>query len=528
MNTPIVLIVDDEAGIVKLCERLLTRAGFQVSAFTKPQEAMNYLRGERVDLLLVDIRMPEVDGFSVVAFAKEHQPDIATLVMTGFGTVETAIKALRRGVDGLILKPFEKGEELVEAARQALADSQRKRDAAHTEALRPLFDVTEAFLAETRPDRLPELIVDAVCSHLRCENAAYYQRLPEDDGALTLLFKRGQAYSESDAGNDAEKESSESEITHPLRVSESEYPILQKELSKLGIGSALFVPIDHSGVQALLYAGRDVGEASFRDIDLDILLILARQASVAIENAMLYSELRDYVQQVKDSQKALLQAEKMATAGRLTASIAHEVNNPLQAVRNCLHLAGRDDLSEVKKDEYFGLAQTELERLTTTVRRMLDFYRPGTVAPIAIDLEEILNHVLALMRAQFQKRDIIVNTFLPEDLPSVLAVSAQVQQVFLNLSLNAYDAMPAGGVLDIRARKKKKGVEITFQDNGIGIEPEDQPNIFEPFISTKEGGTGLGLTVSYNIIAALGGELEFISNNQEGACFQVTLPIGGK
>ena len=159
---------------------------------------------------------------------------------------------------------------------------------------------------------------------------------------------------------------------------------------------------------------------------------------------------------------------------------------------------------------------------------MLDFYRPGVVAPKDIDLKETLNHVLGLMRAQFQKRDIIVNTFLPEDLPSVLAVSAQVQQVFLNLSLNAYDAMPAGGVLEIRARKKKKNVEIVFQDDGTGIAPEDQPNIFEPFISTKDGGTGLGLTVSYNIIAALGGELEFIANNQEGACFQVTLPTGEK
>ena len=109
-----------------------------------------------------------------------------------------------------------------------------------------------------------------------------------------------------------------------------------------------------------------------------------------------------------------------------------------------------------------------------------------------------------------------------------MAVSAQVQQVFLNLSLNAYDAMPAGGMLDIWARKKKKSVEITFQDDGIGIAPEDQPNIFEPFISTKEGGTGLGLTVSYNIIAALGGELELITNDHKGACFQVTLPIGGK
>jgi signal transduction histidine kinase len=159
---------------------------------------------------------------------------------------------------------------------------------------------------------------------------------------------------------------------------------------------------------------------------------------------------------------------------------------------------------------------------------MLEFYRPGKVAPRDIDLQEILDHVLGLMRAQFQKRGITVNTFLPENLPSVMAVGAQVQQVFLNLSLNAYDAMPAGGTLDIRAHQKKQSIEITFQDDGVGIAPEDQPNIFEPFISTKEGGTGLGLTVSYNIVAALGGELEFISNEKEGACFKVTLPIGGK
>ncbi len=147
MSSPFVLIVDDEPGIARLCERLLTRAGFRTLAFTEPKKAMNYLRNERVDLLLVDIRMPEVDGFSVISFAKEQQPDLATLIMTGFGTVETAIKALRKGVDGLILKPFEKGNELVEAAHQALADNQRKRDAAHTEALRPLFDVTEAFFS---------------------------------------------------------------------------------------------------------------------------------------------------------------------------------------------------------------------------------------------------------------------------------------------------------------------------------------------------------------------------------------------
>ena len=96
---------------------------------------------------------------------------------------------------------------------------------------------------------------------------------------------------------------------------------------------------------------------------------------------VLYAEQLDYVRKVEESQKALLQAEKMAAAGRLSASIAHEVNNPLQAVQNCLHLAGREDLPEEKRKEYFDLARTELERLILTVRRMLDFYRPGATLP---------------------------------------------------------------------------------------------------------------------------------------------------
>ncbi len=524
MSTPFILIVDDEPGIARLCERLLTKAGFGTLAFTDPKKAMDYLHENRVDLLLVDIRMPEVDGFSLVSFAKEQQPDIATLIMTGFGTVETAIKALRQGVDGLILKPFENGDELISAAEQALADKQRKQDAAHMQALRPLFDLTETFLAETHPEELPEIIVEAVCKHLRCENAAYYQH--QDEG-WHLLAKRNQAPLTDD------NETFLTVLSHldaPLTFydgasSQSEF---YEEMQALGLGSVLLVPSMQAQIDAVIFAARSSGDVPFRAIDLDTLLILTRQAAVAVENAHLYEELRAYVKQIEDSQKALLQAEKMAAAGRLTASIAHEINNPLQAVRNCLHLAGHDDLPEERQNEYFVLAQTELERLTTTVQRMLDFYRPGKVKPKEVDLAEILAHVLTLMGTQLQKRAVEVKTHLPKKLPTVMAVSAQLQQVFLNLILNAYDAMPGGGEIEIVARKVADFVEITFQDSGMGIPPENRENIFEPFISTKEGGTGLGLTVSYNIIAALGGELKLLNNNKPGACFQVTLPIGEK
>src|ERR1051325_3573131 len=137
MESISVLVVDDEPGIALLCDRILNRAGYSVVSETNPRTAIEDLQQKRFDLLLVDIRMPEVDGFDVISRAQMVQPDIAVLVMTGFGTVETAIQALRQGVDGLLLKPFKQGEELLQAVRQALADNQRRRDTARVSALRP-------------------------------------------------------------------------------------------------------------------------------------------------------------------------------------------------------------------------------------------------------------------------------------------------------------------------------------------------------------------------------------------------------
>src|SRR5512145_1980111 len=173
----IVFVVDDEPGIALLCKRLLSRAGYKVETQTDPREAINHLKDNKIDLLLVDIRMPEVDGFEVIQYAQRLQPDAAMLIMTGHGTVETAIRALRQGVDGLILKPFSKGSELIDAVKLALADSQQKRDAARTQALRPLFSVTESLLSETRREPLLDLIISAICGHLQCSNAACHQRM---------------------------------------------------------------------------------------------------------------------------------------------------------------------------------------------------------------------------------------------------------------------------------------------------------------------------------------------------------------
>ena len=128
MPGPVVLVVDDEPGVLRLCQRLLQRAGLKVITVTNPREGLEILERSQVDLLLADIRMPGMDGFELIDRARSWQPDLAIVVMTGFGTIEIAVEALGKGADGLVLKPFPEGNELVQTVLQALQENSRKRD----------------------------------------------------------------------------------------------------------------------------------------------------------------------------------------------------------------------------------------------------------------------------------------------------------------------------------------------------------------------------------------------------------------
>jgi signal transduction histidine kinase len=191
-----------------------------------------------------------------------------------------------------------------------------------------------------------------------------------------------------------------------------------------------------------------------------------------------------------------------------------------------LHLAGREDVSPEKRKEYFDLARTEMDRLMKTMQRMLDYYRPGSTKLEKVDVLELLNHVISLTSQQLSQREIDVETDFPESLEPIDAVNSQLQQIFFNLILNALDVMPGGGVLSIKANNVENGIEIQFEDSGPGIPEDLRNNIFEPFYSTKDGGTGLGLTVSYNIVTAHGGTLDLIQGKGTGACFRLFLPMG--
>jgi two-component system NtrC family sensor kinase len=268
-------------------------------------------------------------------------------------------------------------------------------------------------------------------------------------------------------------------------------------------------------------------DGAFSEQDLELLQAMAASVAVAVENANLYNELADFAKELERSQAQLVQAEKMAAIGRLAASIAHEINNPLQAIHNSLHLSLHERLDGDKRLQYVRMAQTEVQRLIEIVQRMLDFYRPSRGGATPTDINSAVENVLALAHKRLQHGHVRVHARLSPDLPLVPTVADQIAQVFLNIVINAIEAMPSGGDLRLETMLSEDGkwVLIRFHDAGIGMSPEQVANLFEPFYTTKPDGTGLGLAISYGIVERHGGTIEVSSQPSRGTTFVVKLPV---
>lgn len=226
------------------------------------------------------------------------------------------------------------------------------------------------------------------------------------------------------------------------------------------------------------------------------------------------------------TQEALLANEKLAVAGRLAATIAHEIHNPLDSVSNLLYLM-RNGASSDETQQFMDMAEQELARVTQISRAMLGLYRESR-APLLVDLKEMLQEILLLMDRRFVEHGVTVSIDLPPNI-SVAAFPAELRQVFTNLITNAAEAAGPGGEVSVRispqaagigpeGQKLPDGALIVIADNGAGISDEVRPHLFQPFFTTKgEHGTGLGLWVSRGIINKHGGIIEIISNTSDTA-----------
>ncbi len=225
----------------------------------------------------------------------------------------------------------------------------------------------------------------------------------------------------------------------------------------------------------------------------------------------------------RKTQDALLANEKLAVAGRLAATIAHEIHNPLDSVSNLLYLM-RNGATKEESVQFMDMAEQELARVTQISRAMLGLYRESR-APVLVDLKEMLQEILLLMERRFSDDQVIVHTDLPSGI-SVDAFPAELRQVFSNLITNAAEAAGPGGQVNVSLRpqpalsingiKQESGATVTITDNGIGIPEEVQPHLFQPFFTTKgERGTGLGLWVSRGIVTKHGGTIDLASDTSE-------------
>jgi two-component system NtrC family sensor kinase len=234
-------------------------------------------------------------------------------------------------------------------------------------------------------------------------------------------------------------------------------------------------------------------------------------------------------------EQILFDSEKLAATGRLAASIAHEINNPLEAIKNALYLLTNKIPADDPNAKFLQIATKETDRVSRILRQMLGFYRPPKMEPT--DINRLIEESEGLVEKHLRQNRVRIENDLDPLLPPVIASADQIKQVLLNLMLNGMQAMPQGGTIFVSTRVShgadpeflmSDSVHIQIRDTGNGIPEEHLPHIFEPFFSTKdEKGTGLGLWVSQGIVQAHGGSIKLRSREGRGTVFSVALPIRG-
>jgi signal transduction histidine kinase len=265
-------------------------------------------------------------------------------------------------------------------------------------------------------------------------------------------------------------------------------------------------------------------QQEFSNQDIQLLSVLANQAAVGVENWRTYQQLLKANEELKASQAQMVQAAKLAAIGELAAGIAHEIKNPLQVLMLHLELvqAGRP------LPNWIDMFSKQLKRLSDITLRLMNFSRNASeeVATEPIDLNKAIEDIVMMVQHEFEGNGIDIEQNLATDLPTVRGNANYLQQVFLNLLINARDAMPKGGIIRVASTLTGFHVCVSFSDTGQGISKDLQEKIFKPFFSTKgEKGTGLGLAICSKIIAQHKGEIRVESEVGKGTTFTIFLPV---
>lgn len=432
-------------------------------------------------------------------------------------------------------------QESVDLIKRVMEDKIGRLAQANKRLKQKIFDLYTVFELSRKLNSVLDLeallgeALSTVADQLGIERIAILLRRNPDHDKLSLLKLTGD-HSQPSEGIHLADISPHGELSKLFLCAKE--PLFLEEIQALvkddsserrileSLSCKLCVPlISREDLVGLLILGPKKVNPRFVDNDIEFISVLADQLTVAIENAMFYESQKQMYVELQRTQQKLIRSEKLAALGQLSASLAHEINNPLGIIKNYLLIA-TNSLSEGDPNrENLNAVKGEVDRIARIVKSLLEFSRPERSKMEVLDLASILERTISLIDKEFLSRNIKIETELTKNLPPVLGSEDQLRQVFLNLLVNAKDSMPGGGEIRIAVQDSGQGVQVEFSDTGCGIPEENAARVFEPFFTTKENGkgTGLGLWICSGIMERHGGDIQ-LTKKEKGTSFILNLP----
>ena len=498
-----ILMVDDEPGKLLAYEAILDDLDANLIKASSPSQAMNVLLKNDIAVVLMDVSMPEMDGFQLASAIREHPrfQKTAIIFISGVHLTDTdRIHGYRSGAVDYISVPVI--PEVLRAKIAVFAELHRK-----TRQLEEL-------------NRELEQRVEERTSELRESEAQFRTRAKLLQLASEAIMVRG--------GDDR--------IRFWNGGAETLYGYRSEEVLGQNMHQLLrtVFPAPREEIERALHEhGWWEGNLTQTTQDGREVVIACRKTIDHDSDAVLEVN-RDITSQIR-AEEALRESEKLAAMGRVAGIIAHEINNPLAAITNLFFLLRAHPSLDDDAQRLAEMAEQELQRVSHITRQTLSFYREAK-RPISILIQELLDDVLALQERELTNHRIALRKKYDSSVP-ILGFPVELRQVFMNLIANAVQAMPEGGRLRMHVREatdwttQTRGMVISVTDTGSGIRPEDAKQLFQPFFSTKSTkGTGLGLWISKGILQKYNGRIScrsFFHAKGCFTCFNVFIPVNG-
>lgn len=538
------LVVDDEPVVLSLIRDALEDEPLEIVTASSGEEAMEIISKQGINLLISDIRMPGMKGIELAHLARESQPEIHVIFMTGYANLGTAKDAIQQGAIDYILKPFDLAE-IRQSVQKALTVINEERAGISEEKLTELSDLGQMLFASGDKRSLASSSLRFAMMQLKTDDGCIIYRTGPDM-SFTLLINSGEQYHEGELSSQIVGESFDgkqnSVMLQPMLVNAlQDHPVLANTSCFTEIESVpewvtegnekIVVPISRPDFfYGFIVLKINEDTTSVKQANLKLLAIVANQLVTMLENAELVEESQRAYARLKEMQDETIELEKMATRGVMSAEIGHELNNFLSIVTGNLSLICMN-IDKGAYEKLDGLTQKinlTVERMTRFTANLMDLGSISSKMEV-VCFSELLNDVVEYLVPQ--KRFSGVQIQIPDHLPKtpIHADPTQMRQLLYNLFNNAADATRncETRLIDVTLESNAKSNHLTciIADTGVGFDSDKLDKAFTEQFTTKEDGHGFGLIVIKRIIENHGGSVNIRSLPGKGCRIEISLPL---